>query len=63
MVDILKSETPLINSSFDLYNKFQDDSVNHTNCLDILEHREAVVVSNIEKLQSQMFALDEEIQA
>ncbi|MCI45679.1 hypothetical protein A2U01_0066918, partial [Trifolium medium] len=27
MVDILKSEIPFINSSFDYYNNFQDDSV------------------------------------
>ncbi|MCI63295.1 hypothetical protein A2U01_0084552, partial [Trifolium medium] len=52
MVDILKFEIPFINSSFDHYNNFQDDSVNHTNCLDILEQRETVAVSNIEKLQS-----------
>ncbi|MCI03549.1 hypothetical protein A2U01_0024589, partial [Trifolium medium] len=63
MADILKSEIPFINSSFDHYNDFQDDSVNHTNCLDILEQRESVAVTNIEKLQSRMVALDEHIQA
>ncbi|GAU51557.1 hypothetical protein TSUD_281390 [Trifolium subterraneum] len=62
MVDILKSEIPSINSSFDHYNNFLDDSTNHTNCLYLLEKREVVVVANIDKLQSQMLVLDGQIE-